>query len=118
MAFDFTLPVAYDAARKRRFHRLARQCLKRLADKLGWPPDSYGLRSNPGGIAVSGEITLHHERVYVQVSQSLLGQRCGILIRSCRGRRDYSGGLNRFAALELLDDLPALAQRVREVMER
>jgi hypothetical protein len=70
MAFDFTLPVAYDASRKRRFHRQVRQRLKHLAEELGWPPDSYDLRSNPGGIAVSGEITLHHERVYVQVSQS------------------------------------------------
>ena len=64
----------YDAAQKRVFHSTARARLRRLAGELGLAPGSYDLRSNQGGIAVSGEITLHHEQVYVQVSQSAMGR--------------------------------------------
>jgi len=108
---------AYDAERKRRFHAAARARLRRLAAELGFPPGSFDLRSNPGGIAVSGEVTLHHERVYVQVSQPAFGgAETGVLIRTCWDRRDYVGGRNHFAPLDLLDDPPALAARVCAVL--
>lgn len=109
----WTDPCAYDDAQKRRFHSTARARLRQLAVALRLPAGSYDLRSNQGGIAVSGEITLHHEAVYVQVSQSAMGGDMGILIRTCCGRRDYTGGPNSFAALTMLDALPALAVRVR-----
>jgi len=67
-------------------------------------------------IAVSGEITLHHDRVYIQVSQPATGHDSGILIRRCQGRRDFTGERNHFASLSLLDDLPALAERVNAVL--
>jgi hypothetical protein len=67
-------------------------------------------------IAVSGEITLHHDRIHVQVCQPATGADSGILIRTCEGRRDYTGGRNHFVPLSLLDDIPALAVRVRSVM--
>ncbi len=68
-AFDFRTSVAYDDVRKREFHRLARRQLGLLAKALDLPSGSYDLRSNMAGIAVSGEITLHAERIYVQTSQ-------------------------------------------------
>ena len=40
----------------------------------------------------------------------------GILIRTCEGRKDYTGGRNHFAPLSLLDDIPALASRCRTVL--
>ena len=46
-----------------------------------------------GGVAVSGEAILHGDRVYVQIGDST----CGILARSCAGRRDYHGGPNQWA---------------------
>jgi len=107
---------SYEPDRKRRFHTVARARLRRLAVELGFPRASFDLRSNQGGIAVSGEITLHHERVYVQVCQPATRADTGILIRSCEGRRDYTGGCNNFAPLRLLDDIPALAERVRAVI--
>jgi len=113
---DWYIRCAYDPLAKRRFHAAARARLRRLAATLGFPPASFDLRSNQGGIAVSGEITLHHERVYVQVSQPATGADSGILIRTCKGRRDYTGGPNDFAPLSMLDDIPALAARVRTVM--
>lgn len=113
---NWTKPCAYDEAQKRLFHSTARRRLRQLAIELGFAPGSYNLRSNRAGIAVSGEVTLHHERVYVQVAQSALGGGMGVLIRTCDGRRDYVGGPNNFASLDILDDPPALAVRVRLVM--
>lgn len=109
---NWTKDCGYDAAQKRLFHSTARARLRRLAMELSLPTGSYDLRSNQGGIAVSGEVTLHHEQVYVQVSQ---GFGPGVLIRTCRGRRDYTGGPNNSAELDLLDDVPALAARVRMI---
>lgn len=116
--FDWKKPTAYDDIQKAAFHRAASNRLKLLAARLGWPKADYDIRSNKAGIAVSGEIVLHHERVYICVSQSCMGTQSGILIRSCKGRRDYTGGQNTFAALTLLDDPAALAERVSAVIAR
>ena len=75
-------------------------------------PGSCDLRSNRAGIAVSGEITLHHDRIYIHIGQFGLSSGHGILIRTCRGRRDYTGGPNHFMTLTMLDDIPALAAAV------
>lgn len=115
---SWTTDCGYAPDVKRRFHSTARARLRQLANELRLPTGSYDLRSNQGGIAVSGEITLHHEAVYVQVSQSALGGGMGVLIRACRGRRDYKGGTNNFVPLAMLDDIPALATQVRIVMAR
>jgi hypothetical protein len=113
---DWYADCSYEPERKRRFHGKARARLRNLAAELGLPAGSFDLRSNQGGVAVSGEVTLHHDRVYVQVSQPATRADSGILIRTCRGRRDYTGGPNNFAPLALLDDIPALAERVRALM--
>lgn len=115
-AFDWKSPVEYDEDRKIAFHRAARKQLKALASFCGWHPSSFDLRSNMAGIAVSGEITLHHEQVYISVSQTRLGGDSGILIRSCKGRKDYTGGCNSFAPVDLLDDIPALADRIARMV--
>ena len=112
--FDFREPVSYDPDRKLLFHRSARRQLRLLGQALGFPTGSYDLRNNHAGIAVSGEITLHAEELYVQVSQSCMGCDTGILFRTCSGRKDYVGGRNNFASLDLLHDPKLLAQRIRE----
>ena len=112
--FDFRKRVAYDADAKRHFHRHARAQLLKLAEALGLDPSEYDLRSNAGGIAVSGEITLHADHLYVQASQPATRADTGILFRSCDGRRDYTGGRNNFASLDMLhrpDELAALIRR-------
>lgn len=113
--FQWTKSCSYDEAQKRRFHATARSRLKQLAAELRLPAGSFDIRSNKGGIAVSGEVTLHHEGAYVQAGQFGLSSGHGILIRSCKGRRDYTGGPNHFVALTLLDDIPALAATVRAI---
>lgn len=116
MRFDWHRSVAYDATRKKEFHNLATRRLRQLAGLLGFDKADYDLRSNMGGVAVSGEVTLHHERVYIQAAQSAIGADSGILIRTCEGRKDYTGGPNHFASLSTLDDLPQLVRKVKTVM--
>jgi hypothetical protein len=111
--FDFGFPVQYNEAAKTAFHAKARAALKSLARHLHWPEGSYDLRSNRAGPAVSGDITLHGEQLYVQVSQSCMGPRFGVLFRSCQGSRDYTGGVNNFAPLELLNTPATLARLIK-----
>lgn len=111
--FDFRKRVAYYPEQKRLFHRNARRQLEKLAAALGLEPGDYDLRSNKGGIAVSGEVTLHADLLYVQASQPASGSNTGILFRNCEGRRDYVGGPNHFASLDLLHDPAALATLIR-----
>jgi hypothetical protein len=63
--FDFRKRVSYDPGAKRLFHNHARRRLFKLAEVLGFTAGMYDLRSNEGGIAVSGEVTLHADRLYV-----------------------------------------------------
>jgi hypothetical protein len=111
--FDFRKRVAYDPEAKRRFHTHARRRLLKLAAAIGFAPCAYDLRANAGGIAVSGEITLHSDRLYVQASQPATGSDTGILFRTCEGRCDYVGGRNHFASLDLLHRPDALASLIR-----
>ena len=111
--FDFKQRVAYEPERKHLFHKLARRQLRLLAEVLGLAADAYDLRSNPAGIAVSGEVTLHADRLYVQVSQPSTGADTGILFRACAVRRDYVGDRNNFASLDLLHEAAELAGLIR-----
>lgn len=72
-------------------------------------------RSNKAGMAVSGEVTLHHACAYIQVGQFGFASGHGILIRTCKGRKDYIGGPNHFVDLTMLDDISALAAAVRAI---
>ena len=66
---DWYANCSYELDRKRRFHATARARLKHLATALGFAPGAFEVRSNQGGVAVSGEIILHHMCVYVQICQ-------------------------------------------------
>jgi len=117
MNYNWMTPCEYNEAQKIVFHRGAARRLRLLAKALEFNTADYDIRSNQGGIAVSGEITLHHKKVYVQVSQSALGPSMGILIRTCNGRKDYTGGPNTFAPLSSLnDDLSKLVNHITRVL--
>ncbi len=112
MTFNFNTPTQYDADAKAAFHKNAKKQLALLALELGFLKEGFDIRSNQGGIAVSGEITLHHDAAYVQVSQSCMGG--GILYRTCVGRKDYTGGHNNWVDnLNLLNDVPQLAALIK-----
>ncbi|MDD4616723.1 MAG: hypothetical protein PHW76_06390 [Alphaproteobacteria bacterium] len=114
---DWYKHCAYDDVQKRCFHSTGKQRLRTLAKALNFTTDSFDIRSNTGGIAVSGEVTLHHEHLYVQLCQPATRADSGILIRTCNGRKDYVGGRNHFAALSMLEDIPALARVCNSVMQ-
>jgi len=114
---DWYKPCAYNETQKHLFHREARKRLQELAEALCFPRSSYSIRSNKAGIAVSGEIILHTDTLYVQVCQPATGCDSGILVRSCKGRKEFTGGPNHFGPLSALDDIPALAARCRKVMQ-
>jgi hypothetical protein len=116
--FDFRSRVAYDDDVKREFHLCARRQLRRLADVLGFAPGAYDLRSNQRGIAVSGEVTLHADHLYVRACQPATGHDSGVLYRTCQGRKDYTGGRNNFASLDLLNDPEHLARLIRKACMR
>lgn len=102
--------VAHDAEAKKLFHSEARRALRQLADALGYDKDDYEIRSNMAGPAVSGEVILHSDEVYIQASCDSHDR--GILYRRCRDRRDYLGDRNRFARLSELTNPAALAAKL------
>lgn len=103
--------VGHDDAAKRLFHSEARKALRRLADALGLEPGRYDLRVCAGGPAVSGEVILHGEQLYVQVSLSGYGPN-QLLYRRVRDRRDYSGLRNHWATMRELLDPVAFAAKI------
>lgn len=90
---------SYNETNKDQLHRAGKKALKALAEKLNLPAGGFEVRSNKGGIAVSGEITLHSESLYVQISDSL-GRGLQVLFRTCKGMKDYSGGQNNYADID------------------
>jgi hypothetical protein len=76
---------------KRSMHSAGRAFLQRLARDLGLATSARDIRSNVAGIAVSGEVTLHTDRLYVQLSDSFVG-RAGVqvLYRTCNGQNRYA----------------------------
>lgn len=98
-----TASVAYNATAKSEFLRMSKQLAMRIAFGLGLNEDQYEIRVNKAGIAVSGEVTLHTDTHYVQLSQTMTG--AGFLVRSCKGRKDYTGGRNHYVKWESLRDL-------------
>jgi hypothetical protein len=114
-AFDFRKPVAHDAVAKRAFHTAAQLQLRRLAHALGLTRSKYDLRLHAGG--VSGEVTLHSDRLYVQVSRPAGRANAGILFRTCRGRKDFAEDENHYASLDLLNKPEQLARLIRQVCD-
>ena len=116
--FDIaTKSVSYKCHEKKEFHRLGVYTLKALAEELGLLEPDYEIRNNMGGIAASGEVTLHSDNLYIQLSQSSLGIRHGFYWRSCNGSRDFCGGKNQWMAWNCLLDLRGFANRIREHLE-
>jgi hypothetical protein len=105
--------VGYDEAAKKLFHSDGRKALKRLADALRLPQGQYDLRSQKGGVAVSGEVTLHSDEVYVQLSLGAMGPGREVMFRKVASREDYVGDRNHFASVHDLILPDTLAARIR-----
>ncbi len=88
---DLARQAGYNEQGKAQYKTLAMKLLRRIAKELPLVKGSYDIRFNPGGIAVAGEATLHHDKFYLQTSET------GIMFRTCKGRKDYCGGGNNWA---------------------
>ena len=103
------------AKRKEQFMEGCEAIAYKLAELMGLPEGSYEVRWNAAGIACSGDVHLHGERIYVAL------ERCtacsGFYYRRCEGRKDYCGKVNRWAKWERLLDLPKLAAEMKREMD-
>jgi hypothetical protein len=108
--------VAYDQPAKNEFHVQARKVLRALAGALHLEPDSFAIRSNLAGIAVSGEVMLHGEDVYVQVSTGCMGRGHEVMFRRVAGRDDLTGGANHWASIEELVEPDRFAARIARAL--
>ncbi|MBY0561553.1 hypothetical protein [Hyphomicrobium sp.] len=116
MAYNYRKPVINDAERKKAFHLHCRRQLERLAEELGLDDDDYDIRSVLGGPAVSGEIILHADQLYVMAQQLPGGGREGLMFRACKSRKDYIGGQNHFLELMWLDSPKTLAEHIKRIL--
>jgi hypothetical protein len=105
---------AYNETNKNQLHRAALKALRKIAAGMGLQDGEFDIRSNKAGIAVSGEITLHTDKVYVQVSESSHSNGITVLFRTCNGRKDYCGGQNNFASVEKLES-PAFLEQLKKM---
>lgn len=87
--------------------------MRALADALGLAEDSYDIRSNRGGIAVSGEVILHGVSIYVQLSLGAMGFSREVMFRKVAGRKDYVGDRNNWASVDELVQPVRFAARIR-----
>lgn len=90
---------SYAEQKKLNFHKTAKQFLRQVQKDL---QTTGNIRSNMGGIAVSGEVTLHTDSLYLQFSQYFGTSIC--LYRTCNGTKDFRGGRNNFLTLQEFDD--------------
>lgn len=56
---------------------------------------------------------MHADHLYVQACQPATGHDSGVLFRVCKSLKDYTGGRNNFASLDLLNDPSQLAEIIR-----
>ena len=103
--------VSHDEDAKRLYQAEARKALRRLADALVLDPATYDIRVCAGGPAVSGEVILHGEQLYVRVSLGGYGP-SEVLFRRVSGRIDHVGARNHWAAISELIDADAFSARL------
>jgi hypothetical protein len=91
------------APEKIRFHKAAHKALKVIAEEmLLLRSPQYGISTNGGGVGVEGETMLHTDHIYAQVlwdGRNMDPHTSRVMWRTCKGRKDYSGGQNHWGDL-------------------
>ena len=111
----FNTTASHDDVAKATFHRVGRNVMRLLAKELWLAPKEFDVRSCLGGIAVSGEVILHADWIYVDLSQSCIGPGATVMYRTCQGRADYTGGRNNFTSVERLLNIPEFATTLNKL---
>jgi hypothetical protein len=89
------------------FHKNAKRYLKGLAmNILGLNEGQFEIRTCLGGPAVLGETVLHTDAVfhgkgiYAMVGDFKPADEKTVMMRTCLGRKDYTGGKNNYLTFE------------------
>lgn len=97
--------VSYKEEEKAIFLSQSRTVAMMIAGALGLNEGQYDVHVNKAGIACSGEVYLHSDTLYICFEQSCVdGGK--FMYRSCKGRKDYTGGANRWMHWADLLDFP------------
>jgi hypothetical protein len=108
--------ASYNETAKARFKKESMALLRKVARILELVKGSYDVRYNAAGIACSGDATLHAEDFYVSFNLDCMES---VLVRTCKGRRDYTGGPNRWYSFAQLaqEGAEGLAECIRKIRE-
>lgn len=98
---------SYNEDNKEMFRKASTGILKELAPLIGGTKKD--VRFNAGGIAVSGDATLHTDNFYISMNADM-GSSLGILARTCKHKKDYTGGGNNWIPFRELADLHRVAE--------
>jgi len=82
----------YNINVKSQFKKDSMALLRKVVKILGLSKGTYDIRYNQAGIACSGDAILHSNTFYVLFN---LDSFPWVLVRTCKGRKDYTGGVNR-----------------------
>ena len=104
---------SYNDANKAKFKKSAMHLMKKLAVLVGGQRGD--VRYNAGGCAVSGEVTLHTECIYVSLNLGY-DKDLGYLVRTCKGKKDYTGGRNTWFQYDTLKDLDMVAGIINKMI--
>lgn len=107
--------VGYKEEEKKQFAVLSKKSCSRLQQKLRLAP--FEIRRNEGGIAVSGETTLHGMRrdgvgIYIQFTCDGFSENAA-LVRMVTSMKDFTGAANQY-----IRPGPQFEERIAELAER
>lgn len=97
---NFPKSLLETRVKKDTLHRSGKRLLAEIAGALKLAPDAYSISSNKGGDGVMGEVTLHGDHLYLNVH--VMNGELRVLYRTCDGRSDYCGGMNRYVGVSEL----------------
>jgi hypothetical protein len=107
--------AAYNENSKATFRRNGMALLRKVVSILGLSKGTYNLRYNAAGIACSGDCILHADTFYVCFNLDCCNW---VLVRSCKGQKDYTGGPNQSYKFDRLqeDGAEGLASFIRSML--
>lgn len=110
---SLTSTCGYDSSgkRKQEYKNLGQRILRYIAQEMDLKEGEYEIRWNPGGVAVSGDHTLHTSKVYLAFHDNLCSG--WFYYRSCNGLRDYSGGSNQIVHWNKLRNIQQLIDALK-----
>ena len=108
----------YKGSAKWEFRRIGKAAMKELANYLDLV--EVDIHFNPGGVAVSGDITLmgrdrDGKGIYVSMNKDMVSI-CQVLYRTIKHMKDYTGGTNHWMSFEELADIPTVIRKIKTAM--